>query len=270
MFAVLILLTVVPQPLPETEVLDLAERTFQQAAAEREKDPARARELFRLAAQRYGNLVGRGFRNADVYRNQGNARLLGDDLPDAILAYRRGLRTAPNDWAMRANLAYAREQVAYPPDGAARPPADSLPPWWPRLGSAPFLTLALLAYCLGCVALTRWYMTRSRRMLLAGVIALVAACPFGGLWFWIDRAEQYEKEHPLVIITDDGVLLRTGNGLSYPRRFESPLNRGVEARRLLERGDWIKIELGGGETGWVPRRWALVDEHEQSGKWVYR
>jgi hypothetical protein len=62
------------------------------------------------------------------------------------------------------------------------------------------------------------------------------------------------------VISDDGVLLRAGNGLSYPARSETPLNRGVEARLLYVRGDWLQIELGSGELGWVPREYALVDE----------
>jgi hypothetical protein len=37
-------------------------------------------------------------------------------------------------------------------------------------------------------------------------------------------------------------------------------NRGVEARLLFARGDWLQIELAGGEVGWVPRRLVLVDE----------
>ena len=54
-----------------------------------------------------------------------------------------------------------------------------------------------------------------------------------------------------MVIADDGVLLRKGNGLSYPRRFETPVNRGVEARLLVERGSWVKVRLAGGESGWV-------------------
>jgi uncharacterized protein YgiM (DUF1202 family) len=64
------------------------------------------------------------------------------------------------------------------------------------------------------------------------------------------------------VVAQDNVLLRTGNGLSYPARYDTPLNRGVEARLLLRRDDWLKVELGGGETGWLPRSSVLVDEPE--------
>jgi len=55
-----------------------------------------------------------------------------------------------------------------------------------------------------------------------------------------------------VVITADGVPLREGNGVAYPARYDAPLNRGVEARLLFVRGDWLQIELAGGEVGWVP------------------
>jgi uncharacterized protein YgiM (DUF1202 family) len=66
-------------------------------------------------------------------------------------------------------------------------------------------------------------------------------------------------QHPLVVIAEDGVLLRRGNGLTYPPKYEAPVNRGVEARLLVARGDWLKVELAGGESGWVPRKYALLD-----------
>ena len=67
---------------------------------------------------------------------------------------------------------------------------------------------------------------------------------------------------PLAVIADDGVLLRRGDGLSYPARYETPVNRGVEARVLTERRNWLQIELSGGEIGWVLREYVLLDEEE--------
>src|SRR5262249_25530730 len=53
--------------------------------------------------------------------NQGNTYLLADKLPQAILAYKRGLRLNPNHELLRANLEYARSQVNYPPSGRGFP-----------------------------------------------------------------------------------------------------------------------------------------------------
>ena len=50
------------------------------------------------------------------------------------------------------------------------------------------------------------------------------------------EAEQKERETPLVVVADAGVLLRIGNGLTYPAKEKTPLPRGAEARLRHERG----------------------------------
>jgi hypothetical protein len=119
---------------------------------------------------------------------------------------------------------------------------------------------AALCYALAWACLTRWLMIRRGRMLSAGLIALLVA---GFLTAWLivrSREERDQNAHPLVVIARDGVLLRRGDGPAFPPRYDTPVNRGVEARRLFERGGWLRIELSGGEIGWVPRESVLVDE----------
>jgi hypothetical protein len=56
----------------------------------------------------------------------------------------------------------------------------------------------------------------------------------------------------MVVIARDGVPLVRGNGESYPPHAEVPvLNAGIETRRIYQRGDWLQIQLPGGEIGWV-------------------
>jgi len=202
----------------------------------------------------------RGAHNVDLYRNQGNCYLLAGDLPRAILSYRRGLRLAPDDWTLRENLTYAREQVAYPVRGdLGRPPADTVPPW--LLYFSPRLSLLLLVcfYSLGWLGLARWWMAGRTAPLAVGIVAfLLAILPAARLTLeeWREREASL---HPLVVVAADGIPLRRGNGMLYPLRFETPLNRGTEASLQLERGQWLQIELAGGVLGWVPRHAVLID-----------
>ncbi|HMF13295.1 MAG TPA: hypothetical protein VKE94_13350 [Gemmataceae bacterium] len=244
---------------PDTQVLAEAESSFRAGLAERE-DPGRARSSFLQAATDYEELRRRGADNAALYGNLGNTYLLAGDLPRSIVAYRHGLRIAPSDRRLQEGLAFARSQVAYPAGSAlGRPPVEQRPPWLSRVSSAWYVTIALVAHGLGCISLARWWITRRVRLLgLSGTAFLVAILSFAGLvaeeWRDADFANR-----PVVVISDDGVLLRSGNGLRYPPRSDIPLNRGVEARLLYARGDWLQIELSGGEVGWVPREYALVD-----------
>src|SRR5262249_34058604 len=160
--------------------------------------------------------------------NEGNAWLLAGDLPHAILAYRRGLRLDPNDKAMRANLAFAREQVTYPSPGVlGRPSRDAWPHWLPCPEAGWVLFGAVFSYGIACVAMTRLWMPRKTRFLSAGLTFLTLfALLVSGLVVHEWQRRQ-ERLHPLVVIAQNGVVLRNGNGANYPARYEGiPLNRG--------------------------------------------
>jgi hypothetical protein len=246
--------------LDEADILHRAEFALQEGVGRRE-NPQQARHFFLEAAHGYEALDQLGNQNPALLRNEGNAYLLAGDVPRAILAYRRGVRLAPADAVLQANLRFAREQVNYPSaDGFGQPPIDHWPPWLPRPSLAALLTVAVLVYTASLTMLTRWWMTRRGGMLAIGVALFVAAlAPLFGV---IHEAWQQRQEakYPLVVVAANGVPLRNGDGLAYPARYDGKtLNRGVEARLLFERGDWLHIELSGGETGWVPRTVVLLD-----------
>jgi hypothetical protein len=224
------------------------------------EEPDRARPLFRRAANLFEELRRRGAANPALFRDSGDACLLADDLPGAILAYRRGLRLAPNDRDLQLLLAAAREQVVYVQPGTfSRPPSSSRPPWLPRLPVRAGLMLAGAGYALAWVSLARWWMVRRGPFLSLGLAAFAVTALLAAGVTVEDLQDRDEEARPLVVIAADGVLLRKGNAGAYPRRYEAPVNRGVEARLLFRRGDWVQIELSGGETGWVPRAYVLID-----------
>jgi hypothetical protein len=256
--AILTLLLSVASPSPE-ELQRQAEAAFREGAqlVADPKQSARAREAFSRSAGLYYQIAESGHRNPALYRNLGNAALLADDLPQAILAYRRGLRLAPNDLQLRENLAHARAQVAHPPTGSfGRPPVENRPPWLPRLPEATTGVVFGL-YGLGCLALVRWWMVRRPAWRTTAAVAFAGAALVAAGLAWQSWDDRQEELRPLVVIAVDDVVLRRGNGRSYPPRYPTPLKRGVEARRLFDRGDWLQIELSGGEVGWVERATVL-------------
>jgi hypothetical protein len=249
----------VPSDLPDAELLGQAEAEFAEGRRLSD-DTAAARPHFHRAAEDYDELRRRGAGGPSLYRNLGHAWLLAGELPRAILTYRQGLGRWPTDRDLRADLVDAREQVVFPPyTHLGRPPNDARPPWWPRIGTGPLAACAVLAYTLACVCLLRWRMTRHRRLLLAGLASMAAAGTLAVFAFLEVRELEDADAHPLVVIAEDGVLLRRGDGLRFPPRYETPVNRGVEARLLYQRGEWLQVELSGGEVGWIPRGYALID-----------
>lgn len=246
--------------LSERELLERAESAFAEGVRLRQ-EADKARPQFSAAASDFDELRRRGIHNALVDRNQGHACLLAGDLPRAILSYQRGLRLAPDDLALRQSLTEARERVVYPASGSlGRPRDDPRPPWLPIPRAEWLLTGAGVCYVLACAALTRWLMVRRVRLLgvtlFSGMLAMGLAA-----WLLLRVQDEREREdHPLVVIARDGVLLRRGNGPAFPPRYNPPVNRGVEARRLFERDGWVQIELSAGEIGWVPREAVLADD----------
>jgi hypothetical protein len=262
-----------PPGLSEREVADRAAAEFDRGVKLCPADQARphfrvelcdaadqARPHFRAAADLFDELRRRGASSPDLYRSLGNACLLADDLPHAVLAYRRGLRLAPDDADLQAGLEEARQRVSYPAGGGyARPAADRRPPWLPRGGWWAFGGAAL-CYAAAWLCATRWWMTRRGRLLAAAAVALATAAALTAWLVVLAVDDRRDFDRPLVVVAEDGVVVRKGDGLAFPPCCETPLNKGVEARRLFQRGDWVQVELGGGEVGWVPRDAVLVDE----------
>jgi hypothetical protein len=236
----------------------VAEAAFQQGVNAR--GTPEESEFFQLAARHYETMRCRGVHNAALFRNQGNALLLSGDLPGAILAYRRGLRLNPNDRQTRTNLAYARDQVVYSSsDKFARPPADWWPPWLPRATPAFVFWFFIVSYSLTWAGLT-WTWTRaleSRRWPVW--LGLASSCLLVAVLMIQVHYQRADIQRPLVVISQDQTYLLKGNNALYPRAYETPLNRGVEARLLQTRGSWLQIELTGGQVGWVPQDTALLD-----------
>ncbi len=244
----------------DREILESVDRAFQEGIRSRQ-DREQARPHFRQAARNLEELRRRGANNAMLYRNLGNAYLLADDLPRALLSYHRGLRLSPNDAALNELLAEARQLVVYPPSGdLGRPRREDRAAWMPYVPGEWLMGATLACYVVGCVAATRSRMVRQTRYLLGGLFFLSAsALCAGGLLVRI--AEERERAaHPLVVVARDEMPVRRGNGMAFPPRYETPLNRGVEGRLLLEREGWVQVELSGGEIGWLPREAVLLDE----------
>ncbi len=236
-----------------------AEESFALGLQHRD-DSAAAQPHFATAAALYEKLRRRGVQSPALCRNLGHAYLLAGDLPRAILAYHDGLRQTPWDIGLREDLAAARAQVAAAlPSPLGRPPTETAPPWWPRTGSGPPALLAAVLYVLAWPCLTRWWMTGRGWALILGLIALAGSVSLAGVAAAWWRQERDDAAHPLAVIATDGVRLRRGDGTAYPPRYEARLRPGVEARLLHIRGDWLQLELAGGEVGWVPHENVVLD-----------
>lgn len=240
----------------ENDLRRRAEEHFAEGLRLRDRGE-RGTRAFRACAEALEELRRQGVDNPLLEQNLGNAYLLAGDLPRAILAYRRGLRLAPGDAALRARLALARERVVFA-EGSSRgrieePAGEN---GLPYLSTTTLYTLTILCYGLGLLSLTRAWMRRARAWVWSGALLLVLAAGLGLLLM----QRMWTPERPLVVLAKDGVLLRKGNSKLFPAWFAEGLNRGVEATLLHEQEGWCQIELSTGEVGWVAEEDVVRDD----------
>lgn len=252
----------VDAPLAELAEADLVARARTEIAdgLGAQADESQARPHFQRAVLYYDELQRRNISNAALYLNLGNAHFLAGDIPQAILAYRRGLRLRPGDEDLRAALAAARERVYVPAESTlGRPPTEKPPGWYQAYLPAVLIVLSTTLYMLACLAMTRWWMMRSRWILCAAILFFLSAIATTSLvWHRANRLAE-ERAHPLIVIRGAQVNLLQGNGPDYPPRYPTPARPGVEGRLLFERDGWMQIELASGEIGWVAADQVLVD-----------
>ncbi len=217
---------------------------------------------FRQAVRDLAELSLRGMSNPTLYLSLGNAQLLGGDVAGAIVSYRVGLHFEPTSPHLRAALAAARNQVDYPIEGALGKQTPSVNTWTPASNS--ILALAFIAYVSACVVFTRWRMKRHRSLLVMSIAFFLAAVTTTGWGLMIFEKERTANVESWAVIKIEGQRLRKGNGWlsdgqpAFPARYATPLPIGVEARVLCERADWVQLELGGGEVGWLPKAAVLI------------
>lgn len=240
------------QPAGIVQRVAAATAAFREATAAPSPDARAA--AFRHAAELYSVALDDGPRNGALEYNAANAWLLAGDVGRAVLHYRRALEIRPGDPRVTANIATARGRRRDSFDEApTRALTDTLLFWHHGLPLRAKTTVALGAWSLGFVLLAVGAWLAPGRLGRAGCrrcggVALVAAFALGAS-AGVDLRAQAVRDGAVVLA--DEVALRTGDGESYPARYENPIHSGAEVRVVEERAGWVDVELPDGKRGWV-------------------
>lgn len=232
--------------------LAAALREYEDATALQVPDPQAARRLFESCAQRLESLVAAGARNGWIEYNLGNACFQKGALGEAILHYRRAQRYQPRDDDLRQNLAAARRRcltTIVPSRGGALLRRAFF--WHDTTSFGGRMTAAMLANAAMWACVAAFVLKRRRGWLYAAAMAafvVIGAGGSAGVQAW-----QEQRQPPGVVLASDVAVFK-GPGTGYERQFEQPLQAGVEFTRTQRRGDWWRIELADGQTGWIPAR----------------
>lgn len=203
------------------------------------------------AAELYESALEHGLDAAVVHYNLGNARFKQGQLGQAIASYLRAARIDPRDPRIRTNLNRARAQIKdVELSGHDLPPMlrpfqwgyahFSANEWWAS-------ALALLFLLCALRVLHQWrplapsLLQPATRVL---VVLLLVTGLTGGVRHYLDFVV-----HRAVVVSDE-VEVRSGPGSGYNLAFR--VHAGLALRVAEDRGDWLRIDLGGELVGWVP------------------
>ncbi|MCA9235935.1 MAG: BatD family protein [Planctomycetales bacterium] len=238
-------------------VLAEASQLYDTAMNSTGDDSAEAKQTFADAAEKYQLLVDAGIANSRLYVNLANAYLQSGQPGAAIANYRRALKIDPTNTTAQVNLQHATQSVlpAEPGDagdvGASVGDVASAANRW--------LTQRVSLQSIGALAIAGWFalwLVIGLRLsgvrfpwktaaTVAAVIAIAPAALYLANWQSTDQA--------IAVVTSPSAVLRTGDGDSFPAAGAS-LHEGESVELVKQRGDWLKIRLKSGQSGWVADR----------------
>ena len=211
--------------------------------------PDRARQLFRLAAQRFDSIIAAGVVNGPLEYNLANCYLQAGDVGRAILHYRRAQRLIPRNPMLTDNLTEARSRCLTTIRPARRSTFLKSVFWWHYQTSVVGRARAgLVLYVAVWALLIVRSLAASRAVAVSAILCAVlavAAAASVAVTRWSDR------NNPEGVVTAMDVTVYKGPGTGYQRQFEQPLQPGVEFTLRQRRGGWWSIELVDGKSGWI-------------------
>lgn len=230
-------------------LLTAAEYDFAEAQRLMEDAPGESRRLFLSAAQNFQAIEEAGHTSGALRYNIGNCYLLAGDVGRAVLWYKRAERLAPGDPLLAENLSVARSRCLSPiRDTRASTLKRTALFWHYSTAMSTRVLLGLFAYSLAWLLLAVWRFRRQKSFAwTAGALMLFAAAVGGSavVQKWMDR------NRPAGVVTDLDVPVYNGPSERSNRRFEQPLQPGVEFTLRERRGGWWWIELESAESGWI-------------------
>jgi hypothetical protein len=255
MILLLCLLILPPGPPQSAEPAHLLERAktlreqIDKAAGEGRETRSLYRQLLDLCVQLRRAVP----TSLPLCMNEGHAASLAGDWPHALLAYRLAQRLAPNDPAVAGRLTAVRGHLILP---------DQRPNVWDEVAlvlsangrlRASFWLVAVLLYGMAWVRIAGLAPRSTGSGSMLALLGMCAALAIATVVFWSENYRRQILAQKLAVIRrGDPVVVREGNGLSYPAATEERLRAGTDAIVLGQRGNWLHVRTTRGLVGWIP------------------
>ncbi len=203
------------------------------------------------AASSYEAILNAGYENADLYYNLGNAYYRLEEFGQAVLNYERALRLKPNFRDARQNLELVQskteDQITPLPEFFLAKWAKSFIGWFSPAGWRVVLLiiLALLGALLVFFFLCNDYRWRKNSLIgsiLATCLLLIAIAAA------IASSASF-NHHDKAVVTEPMIVVKGSPETSSIDKLV--LHEGTELDIEETLGDWHKVRIADGNTGWV-------------------
>ena len=211
------------------------------------------REEYAEAIQQYETLIGRGYRDAAVHYNLGNAYMDSGDLGRAVLNYLRAEELSPRDPDILSNLQLARSRTVDQLEAEGASLVASISDFgrrWATTGEFGLAALALWALGAATVGALILRPNTQRRILLRSGAAVCFAAMLVCLVLLLSMLYSNPYRNTGVV-TEEIVEVLSGPGRQYEEVFA--LHSGAQVHLVDTRHGWLQVALPGGELrGWLP------------------
>lgn len=194
---------------------------------------------YKEAGSLYESLARKGVQDANVYYNLANACFKQERPGLALLNYEKALRLKPRDRDIRANLAYVKGLLEYRIQDSRN--------WYVKtldvlLGILTFEEWGTLSLAVGLSFWASWLVAWGwkRKALMILTVTLFSLWLFKGI-----RVHSIEE----AIVLKPQASVRYGP--SYKDQVAFKLGEGLKVHVKKKAGEWARVVLANGETGWM-------------------
>ncbi len=208
---------------------------------------------YREAVETYEKIVRRGFEAPELYFNLANAYYKNKNLPAAILNYERAQRLAPNNKDILFNLELSNLQIV---DRIEPAPELFFAQWWNNLSAtfssntwAVLVIILVNAVFLVAAAFFILRTSRARKLIFLTGITLLLVTAFT-LSLAVTQTRQQRRAN--AIIFSPVIYMKS----SPDEKSENvvSIREGNKVTVLDKVGEWRKVQLINGSTGWIPAK----------------
>ena len=209
------------------------------------------RKAYEKAIASYHQLTDKGYQDAVLYYNLGNAYFKNDQVGQAILWYERALRLSPDNKDIAYNLAFANQQTI---DRIEAIPPFFLKTWMLAVqdlfsaGGWAIISIVLcilLVCCILLIFLISGYRLRMTFFTLAclSLAATVISIVFAGMQ--TNNANRTDEG----IVIEGSVTVKSTPDNSGTDLFT--VHEGAKVKITDTAGEWVEVQFNDGNKGWM-------------------